>query len=138
MSPVNGSCHCGAVQFTVALTDGVATARRCDCSLCMRRGAVAVTAAMDGIRYTAGHDNLTLYQFNTKVAAHYFCKTCGIYTHHNRRSNPDEIGVSLACLEGHTPFLPEVIINDGQNHPTDAGRSGIIGVLKFDPREGKE
>lgn len=138
MNVITGSCHCGTVQFEVTLSDGIATARRCDCSLCTRRGAVAVSAASDAITYTAGQDNLTLYQFNTQVAKHYFCKTCGIYTHHKRRSNPDEIGVNLACLDGQTPFLPQVIVNDGRNHPTDVGQNGIVGVLRFEPMEGTE
>jgi len=138
MSMVSGRCHCGAVQFNVTLTDGINTARRCDCSLCARRGAVAVSAAKDAITYTAGQDNLTLYQFNSRVAKHYFCKTCGIYTHHNRRSNPDEIGVNLACLDGQTPFLPQVMVNDGQNHPTDIGQNAIIGALRFEHAESTE
>lgn len=131
MSLVKGSCHCGTVQFTVELSDGINSARRCDCSLCLRRGAVAVSGAKGSITYTTGADNLTLYQFNTKVAQHYFCKTCGIYTHHGRRSNPDEIGINLACLEGHTPLLAEVIVNDGVNHPNDVGENGVVGVLRF-------
>ncbi len=135
---IKGSCHCGKVQFEVTLSAGIASARRCDCSLCLRRGAVAVSAAKDAIRYTAGEGNLTLYQFNSHVAKHYFCKTCGIYTHHNRRSNPQEIGVNLACLEGQTPLLCEVIVNDGQNHPTDVGQNGITGVLRFEREEGTE
>lgn len=135
---LRGSCHCGAVTFEVALTDGVNTARRCDCSLCSRRGAVAVSAPLAGIRYLTGESNLTLYRFNTRVAEHYFCKTCGIYTHHRRRSNPDQIGVNLAALHGYTPFLPEIIVNDGVNHPSDIGRSGVVGVLKFQPMEAEE
>lgn len=130
-----GSCHCGAVEFDVVLSDGITTARRCDCSLCARRGAVAVSAPRDGITYTKGEDKLTCYQFNTRVAEHYFCSVCGIYTHHRRRSNPDEIGVNLACLEGKTPFLPAVIVNDGINHPNDVGQSGIVGVLWFQKME---
>lgn len=138
MSVTKGSCHCGTVRFTVTLSDAITTARRCDCSLCIRRGAVAVSAAKDAITYNEGKDNLKLYQFNTKVAAHYFCKTCGIYTHHNRRSNPKEIGVNLACLDGQTPFLAEVIVNDGQNHPTDRGQNGIVGILRFERMESTE
>ncbi len=138
MTRAHGRCHCGTVQFDVTLSDGIVTARRCDCSLCLRRGAVAVSAAKDAITYTAGEDNLTLYQFNTKVARHYFCKTCGIYTHHQRRSNPDEIGVNLACLDGRTPLLAEVIVNDGKNHPTDVGQNGIVGTLRFVDQEGTE
>ena len=130
---LHGSCHCGAVTFTVRLSQGIESARRCDCSLCARRGAVAVSAPLDGITYLTGADKLTLYQFGTKVAEHYFCSVCGIYTHHKRRSNPDQIGVNLACLDGHTPFLPEVIVNDGINHPTDTGRSGVVGRLLFVP-----
>ncbi|MEO0929457.1 MAG: GFA family protein [Pseudomonadota bacterium] len=132
---MHGACHCGAVRFTVALTDGIATASRCDCSFCAQRGAVAVTAPKDGITYTKGAENLTLYQFNTKTAKHYFCKTCGIYTHHNRRSDPDEIGVNLACLEGQTPYLPQIPVNDGQNHPSDGAGERLAGVLRFQPKE---
>ena len=138
MSAVTGSCHCGAVRFEVVLKGGIASARRCDCSLCIRRGAVAVSARFGDIRYLAGEENLTLYQFGTRTAEHYFCKTCGIYTHHRRRSDPSEIGVNLACLEGHTPFLPEVIVNDGVQHPSDVGRSGIVGVLRFEAMNGEE
>lgn len=135
MSVLSGSCHCGAVRFIVTLSEDIASARRCDCSLCARRGAVTVSAAKDDITYTAGQDNLTLYQFNTRVAEHYFCKTCGIYTHHRRRSDPDEIGVNLACLEGHTPFLAQVLVYDGQNHPNDIGESRDAGILLFEPME---
>ena len=137
MSLHKGRCHCGAVRFEVTLSGGIASARRCDCSYCLMRGAVAVTAAREAIRVTQGAENLALYQFGTRVAEHHFCKTCGIYTHHRRRSNPGEIGVNLACLEGQTPLLAEVIVNDGRNHPNDVGRSGIAGTLRFQPREGK-
>jgi len=38
--------------------------------------------------------------WNTKIAKHYFCSICGIYTHHQRRSVPTEYGFNLACIEG--------------------------------------
>ncbi|WP_425038614.1 GFA family protein [Primorskyibacter sp. S187A] len=128
---ISGRCHCGTVTFEVSLSEGIASARRCDCSLCARRGAVAVSAPLDGIRYLSGQDRLTLYQFGTKTAEHYFCSICGIYTHHRRRSNPNEIGVNLACLDGQTPFLPEVLVHDGVHHPSD-GPSGDAGILRFE------
>ncbi|MBF3332811.1 GFA family protein, partial [Leptospira borgpetersenii serovar Ballum] len=37
---MNGQCHCGTVKFTVELTDGLNTARRCNCSYCRMRGAI--------------------------------------------------------------------------------------------------
>ena len=135
MSAVQGACHCGAVRFSVVLSEGPGAGERCNCSFCAMRGAVAVTARRDGLTLLAGADNLTLYQFNTRAAEHYFCKTCGIYTHHRRRSNPDELGVNLACLEGQTPFLPVVPVNDGQRHATDTGVERRAGVLRFTPED---
>ncbi|UWP99487.1 GFA family protein [Aliiroseovarius crassostreae] len=125
------ACHCGAVQFDVVLSEALDRARRCDCSFCRMRGAVAVSAPLDGIRITRGADSLTLYQFGTGTAKHYFCKICGIYTHHQRRSNPNEYGVNVACLEGVSPFdFPELVVHDGVNHPSD-GASGIAGILRY-------
>src|SRR5689334_672763 len=118
----DGACHCGAVRFHVKLADGLRKPRRCNCSMCRMRGAVAVTAKVGDLTITAGEQALTLYQFNTRVAKHWFCSTCGIYTHHQRRSNPDEYGVNVACLAGVSPFdFSEVIVNDGVNHVSDVG-----------------
>ena len=116
------------------LSDGLASARRCDCSLCRMRGAVAVTAGLGGVEVLDGADALTEYRFNTGVARHFFCSKCGIYTHHRRRSNPNEYGVNAACLEGVSPFdFAEVLVNDGVNHPNDGG-GGVVGVLRYEPR----
>ena len=99
------------------------------------RGGVAVSANLDGLRFTSGEDKLTLYQFNTKTAKHYFCSVCGIYTHHQRRSNPNEFGISAACLDGVSPFdFTELIVHDGVNHPTDTGgpMDGVAGILRYE------
>ena len=94
---LKGSCHCGAVQFEV--DGGIEEYRRCNCSICRRKGAIMVTAKKEDFRLVAGADNLSLYQWNTNTARHYFCKTCGIYTHHWRRSAP-QYGFNLGCVEG--------------------------------------
>jgi hypothetical protein len=130
-----GQCHCGAVRFEATLTDGLNTARRCTCSYCRMRGAVAVSAQMGGIRLLQGSDALTSYRFNTGSAQHFFCSKCGIYTHHQRRSNQDQYGVNVACLDGLSPFdFPEVPVFDGVNHPNDTGSPvRRAGTLKFIP-----
>ena len=92
-----GSCHCGTVRFEV--DSGIEEYRRCNCSICRRKGAVMVTAKKEDFRIVAGEANLSLYQWNTNTARHYFCKTCGIYTHHLRRSAP-QYGYNLGCIDG--------------------------------------
>ena len=72
-----GACHCGAVKFTAELPLGLASARRCTCSICRMRGAVAVTSTHDGFTIHEGADKLATYRFNTKKIAHHFCPTCG-------------------------------------------------------------
>ncbi len=133
ITEIHGACHCRGVKFHVRLTDGLRTARRCTCSFCRMRGAVAVSAQVGGVEVTEGEDLLTEYRFNTGTAKHYFCSRCGIYTHHQRRSNTAQFGVNVACLEGVSPFdFTEVPVNDGVAHPSDnAGKTRIAGVLKF-------
>ena len=74
---------------------------------------------LSGLRIVSGADNLSLYQWNTGVAKHYFCRTCGIYTHHQRRSNPEEYGFNVACLEG-------VDIEAFSEVPTGNGRAASL------------
>ncbi|MFJ1293426.1 GFA family protein [Paracoccus yeei] len=129
-----GACHCGAVRFRVRLAEGLDAARRCNCSFCRMRGAVALTALLDDLEITQGAENLALYQFNTGTAQHHFCKTCGIYTHHRRRSNPREYGVNAACLAGVSPFdFAEVPVTDGIHHSADGGSDGVVGILRYQP-----
>jgi hypothetical protein len=133
---VTGACHCRAVTFACTLTKGYASARRCTCSLCRQRGAVAVTSTLASFRLLSGAGQLATYRFNTGVAEHYFCATCGIYTHHKRRSNPDELGVNVACIDGVSPFdFRQVVVNDGERHPSDdrEHRTHMAGTLIFQP-----
>jgi len=133
---LNGSCHCGAVRFTATLTQGFASARRCTCSICRMRGAIAVTSTRGNFNITEGEDFLATYRFNTNTAEHHFCTVCGIYTHHKRRSNPEQLGVNVACLEGVSPFdFKEVVVYDGERHPGDnpTHTTYTAGVLRFEP-----
>ena len=108
-----GSCHCGTVRFEV--DSEIEEFRRCNCSICRRKGAVMVTAKKEDFRIVAGEDNLSLYQWNTNTARHHFCKTCGIYTHHWRRSAP-QYGYNLGCVEG-------INIEDYTDIPMGNGKS---------------
>lgn len=120
---IKASCHCGAVQLTATLPRGLSDIGRCTCSFCARRQAAAVTATTASLKVTQGRENLTLYTWGTGTAQHYFCKTCGIYTHHQRRSDPAECGINLGCIEGVNPWEHEPIRwTDGINHVSDRKR----------------
>lgn len=109
-----GKCHCGEIEFEVKLENGFENIRRCNCSLCRRKGAVMATAKLGNIKVIKGAEKIKLYQWNTKIAKHYFCGTCGIYTHHQRRSNPKEFGFNVACIDDFDfSSLGEVPTGDG-------------------------
>ena len=114
------SCHCGAVVLELSLPNGIEKPRRCDCSICRRKGAIVCSMPLAGLKIIKGEAVLKCYEFNTKTAKHYFGSVCGIYTHHQRRSNPNEYGYNLGCLEGVNPYeLGDVPVCDGVNHPAD-------------------
>lgn len=94
----SGSCHCGQVRFEVdADLDQV---RVCDCSMCRRRGALLHRVAEADFRALTPLDALALYQFHTRTAKDYFCKTCGILPFRRPRTAPEQWSINVRCLEG--------------------------------------
>lgn len=99
MQTYTGSCHCGAITFTV--TGELTQAIRCNCSHCKRKGFLLAFVPEADFSLQTGADNLTLYQFNTKKIEHRFCKTCGVQCF-GRGSDADGnymIAINLNCLE---------------------------------------
>lgn len=114
------SCHSGTIELELTLPRGIEDPRRCDCSMCRRRGAIVASVSLENLCIVKGLEALRLYQFGTRTAQHFFCSVCGIYTHHRRRSNPTQYGYNVACLEGVNPFeLGHVKTYDGVHHPAD-------------------
>jgi hypothetical protein len=101
MTHYRGSCHCGAVQFEIETE--IAELTMCDCSLCSKKNALMCAAHESGFKLLSGEDKLSLYQWNTGVARHYFCSVCGIYPFHRKRSMPDHYGINVRCLDGFDP-----------------------------------
>jgi len=114
------TCHCGTVEAEINLDGDLAKVIKCNCSICKRKGAIMSMVKNEDFKIVKGEDKLTLYQFHSKVAKHYFCSVCGIYTHHHPRINPAMTGFNVGCIDEIDTFkLNEVPINDGQNHPLD-------------------
>ena len=113
-------CHCGAIEAEINMAEKPERIIRCNCSLCKRKGSVMSLVKNEDFKTTKGTEKLSLYQFHTKVAKHYFCSICGIYTHHNPRSNPAMTGFNLGCIDEVDTFsLKDILVNDGNNHPLD-------------------
>tara|TARA_B100001057_G_scaffold50682_1_gene45145 strand:- start:417 stop:779 length:363 start_codon:yes stop_codon:yes gene_type:complete len=113
-------CHCGTIEAQINISGSLEKLLRCNCSLCKRKGSIMSMVKNEDFKIIKGEKKLVLYQFHTKVAKHYFCSKCGIYTHHNPRSNPKMTGFNLGCIDEVNTFdLKDVLINDGNNHPLD-------------------
>ena len=93
----SGSCHCNAVKFNI-VTD-LEKVAQCNCTYCKRRNAKMLLEKKEAIEIIKGKDQLTLYQFNTNIAKHHFCKNCGIFVYSNRRFDPNGIAVNLGCID---------------------------------------
>ena len=62
-----------------------------------------------------GKDALTEYRWNTNIAQHYFCSTCGIYTFHRKQAAPDHYGVNIYCLDDVDPKDIPIRETEGAN-----------------------
>ena len=112
-------CHCGCIEAEINVSK-INKILKCNCSICKRKGTFMSMVKNEDFNVIKGKDKLMVYQFHTKVAKHYFCKYCGIYTHHNPRSNPKMTGFNLGCIDDIDTFnLNEPSIIDGKNHPLD-------------------
>ena len=107
-----GSCHCGSIKFEIE--SDLEKIVQCNCSICIKRNAKMIMIPKDNFKLLEGSENLSLYQFNTEIAKHFFCKKCGIYTHHNRKSDPNGMGVNLGCIDDVDPMKFDVIQFDGK------------------------
>ena len=113
-------CHCGAIEAQINVPENFEKILRCNCSLCKRKGALMSMVKNDDFKITKGINELKRYQFHTKIAEHYFCSICGVYTHHHPRSNPAMTGFNLGCIDEIDTFdLKNITIIDGYNHPLD-------------------
>jgi len=113
------SCHCGRVRFSFRSPE-LKTARRCNCSLCVRRGAVLSPTYIPAADFTPHNDrsDLGVYLWNEKILNNYFCKHCGIFTYIGDGENDREgYRVNLGCVEGLDALALDISIIDGHALP---------------------
>ena len=99
----SGSCHCGAVAYTVSADLGRTIS--CNCSICRRTGMVLTFVPAGQFNLEKGSDALADYQFGKKNVHHLFCRTCGLRSF-GRGTAPDGsemVAINVRCLEGVDP-----------------------------------
>ena len=110
------TCHCKKVQLELKLEKGIEELVRCNCSLCKRRGSIMAKIKLKNLKVIKGKDYLSVYKFGEKRhAEHFFCKICGIYTHHRSYTNPENYEFNVACIDNIDTFQYKGIpIFDGE------------------------
>jgi len=112
----SGSCHCGAIRFSYE-GEEITAGLRCTCSICSRKGTMMSTEAipLEALKVEASPEDLGLYQFDSGIAKHYFCRRCGIYTHNEMLRKPGHCRVNLGCIDDLDTSAFEVTVFDGKN-----------------------
>ena len=93
-----GSCHCGQVTFE--LEARLEYVNECNCSVCRRMGSLWHGTSDKHLCITGGESELTLYQFGTRTAKHYFCRHCGVHPFTRPRLDPSKWMVNVRCIDG--------------------------------------
>jgi hypothetical protein len=93
----SGSCHCQAVRFRVQVD--CFQVLDCNCSICQKKGFLHLIVPANQFELVQGEDTLQTYTFNTGIAKHYFCQTCGIAPFYRPRSHPDCFDINLRCID---------------------------------------
>jgi len=118
---IDGQCHCGAGQFRIRVATE-STAIECNCSICFASGFLHLPVRAEDFQLIEGHDVLTTYRFNTKVAQHTFCRICGVKPFYRPRSHPEDFSVNVRCLELHDTHSFNVVPFDGRRWEENISR----------------
>tara|TARA_B100000686_G_scaffold183317_1_gene190199 strand:- start:521 stop:898 length:378 start_codon:yes stop_codon:yes gene_type:complete len=115
MKTYNGSCSCSKVTFEVKTK--LKRISKCNCSICTKKGIIHHVVDQNKFILVSGKDNLSLYQFGTMRAKHYFCKYCGIQMFNNPRTYPEKVSVNVNCIDDFDleKEMPKVLKFDGRN-----------------------
>ena len=95
----SGGCHCGQVRYDV--TADLSQVVACNCSICMKRGALWAFVKAPQFKLHQGEDALTDYQFGKKNIHHLFCKSCGIgsFSRGLAPSGEETFAINISCLD---------------------------------------
>ena len=67
--------------------------------MCSKAGFLHLIVPAERFKLLSGDEVLTTYTFNTGVAKHLFCSSCGVKSFYVPRSHPDGISVNARCID---------------------------------------
>jgi hypothetical protein len=123
-----GGCHCGQIRFEVTAAAQLRVSD-CNCSICAKSGYLHLIVPKSRFKLLSGDERLTNYQFNTGVAQHLFCSTCGIKSFYVPRSHPHGYSVNARCLDNVAIADLTIVPFDGRDWEAQFhdGRSEVLG-----------
>ena len=94
-----GGCHCGRVRYEA--TSDLAQVVDCNCSICMKRGALWAFVKAPQFKLLQGEDALTDYQFGKKNIHHLFCQSCGVgsFSRGLAPNGEETFAINVSCLD---------------------------------------
>jgi hypothetical protein len=105
--PFHGSCHCGAIRYTIRVslpTPPVAT--RCNCTICLKTQftSLQVAPADFTLESPASEDQVPDYQWRSKDAHRFYCDKCGVHVFSRAKyvfegHEVDAFGINIASLD---------------------------------------
>lgn len=95
-----GGCHCGRVRYRIETA--LSQAIECNCSICLKRGALWAPAQAAQFTLLSGDDALNDYQFAKKRVHHLFCESCGVgsFSRGTAPNGQEMVMVNVRCLDG--------------------------------------
>lgn len=107
MTGIEGSCHCGAVHFTLAAAPETVT--RCTCSICTKMGMLWTYYSPEDFAVTQGEAALSSYSWGRERMDFRFCGTCSCMVHWRIKpelvaevfgDGPGRVGINARLLDG--------------------------------------
>ena len=109
-----GSCHCEAIMFEF-YSKKVVELIKCNCSICYHNSYLHLIIPHKQFKLLKGKTKIKTYQFNKKLAEHYFCVDCGIKSFYQPRSHKDSYSINYNSIKKPAPNIDKIINFNGKN-----------------------
>ena len=109
-----GSCHCEAIMFEF-YSKKVVELIKCNCSICYHNSYLHLIIPHKQFKLLKGKTKIKTYQFNKKLAEHYFCIDCGIKSFYQPRSHKNSYSINYNSIKKPAPNIDKIINFNGKN-----------------------